>query len=639
RLCNGTERIWGGRVLYPEDRRAGGVLRYVCPGTQRAYPVSWRVCLPSGSWSPLRNAFREHSHAAKCLAYKCVGPTYIENGFFYPRKISYAVNETIEFECDQGFQLIGSRNRTCLPNGRWSGRTTVCDAGDSFCPDPGIPLGGSRRGNRFNEGDFVTYFCFTGLVLKGAERRRCDSSGRWQGTEATCEFPYSYDEPRIVAQKLTLSEEIINHAKQGSDLHIVVDASGSVGKENFEKSLRFIEIFSEMTTEISSGVGYFVVVFASKVLFARHYPPGFSIYVDRQELNYSSKDRRVRGGSLSLSLPLSFYRSIPPCKDVWPLLLPIGGGRWGQGPVLFRGGDAERWEGASCRLLQSSLYPTPFSVRKVICFLLKPVPPGKAEPIFGAAPCLPPSPNPHLRPPAPRTLRVRGKVLPPVPLLNRTPTSGRVGHRAGGRPEALMGIAPPGRGGESVPLASGDWGRGGGWGKQEADPPLRGRGGQTHHPPPPHPTPLRLDSRLGGWTRFSKKQVDFPPTNPRGRGFSGGYELSSVGRWGCCRQGEESRLPGPLPSPPGESVAKPRRPEAEAVAGERRDFGAPRPACKSVKNRSGGGGEGRPLVLSVRWWPTPLPGGALNSSLSLPSPQALRYFPKKKKKKIYPPAR
>ncbi|XP_078392455.1 complement factor B-like, partial [Cetorhinus maximus] len=288
RLCNGTERIWGGRVLYPEDRRAGGVLRYVCPGTQRAYPVSWRVCLPSGSWSPLRNAFREHSHAAKCLAYKCVGPTYIENGFFYPRKISYAVNETIEFECDQGFQLIGSRNRTCLPNGRWSGRTTVCDAGDSFCPDPGIPLGGSRRGNRFDEGDFVTYFCFTGLVLKGAERRRCDSSGRWQGTEATCEFPYSYDEPRIVAQKLTLSEEIINHAKQGSDLHIVVDASGSVGKENFEKSLRFIEIFSEMTTEISSGVGYFVVVFASKVLFARHYPPSFSIYVDRQELNYSN---------------------------------------------------------------------------------------------------------------------------------------------------------------------------------------------------------------------------------------------------------------------------------------------------------------------------------------------------------------
>ncbi|XP_078063397.1 complement C2-like, partial [Mustelus asterias] len=128
-VCSSTENISGGTVEYPEQLGVGSVLRYLCPEGKRAYPVSWRVCLSNGRWSPLRNAFRESSRTARCLAYTCVGPTYMEYGFYHPRRMNYAVNDSIEFECDEGFDLIGSRTRTCLKNGRWSGQTAVCDGG------------------------------------------------------------------------------------------------------------------------------------------------------------------------------------------------------------------------------------------------------------------------------------------------------------------------------------------------------------------------------------------------------------------------------------------------------------------------------------------------------------------------------
>ncbi|XP_072340056.1 complement factor B-like [Scyliorhinus torazame] len=225
----------------------------------------------------------------------------MENGFFHPRKMRYVVNDTIEFECYQGFDLIGSQKRTCLRNGRWSGRSTICDGGETFCQDPGIPLGGSRRGNRFEEGDGVTYYCFSEFVLRGSSSRRCDSAGRWLGIEATCELPFSYDEPRMVAESLTLSEEILEHARQGTHLYFVVDASGSVGTENFQKTQMFIEAFSEMTDMISGRMKYYVLIFASKVLFERSLSIGSIDKGFFEDFNYTSFENQMGtniGGAL-----------------------------------------------------------------------------------------------------------------------------------------------------------------------------------------------------------------------------------------------------------------------------------------------------------------------------------------------------
>lgn len=39
----------------------------------------------------------------------------------------HVTDTTCKFECDLGYGLFGSINRTCLPNNTWSGETTYCD--------------------------------------------------------------------------------------------------------------------------------------------------------------------------------------------------------------------------------------------------------------------------------------------------------------------------------------------------------------------------------------------------------------------------------------------------------------------------------------------------------------------------------
>ncbi|XP_062919336.1 complement factor B-like isoform X1 [Mobula hypostoma] len=266
--CGPVDPISGGRSSSASSPRPGGVLEYHCPVGFRPFPVAWRVCMQSGRWSPLRNAQRERSQTAQCRPYRCVSPMLLQHGYFQPRLLQYRVNQTVQFICNQGFALLGSPTRTCLANGRWSGNAVICYAGaDSLCPDPGIPLGGSRKVRGFDEGDTVSYLCSSGLVLRGSRTRTCLPTGRWSGRETTCESWYAFDFPKDVANHLTLSEEILGHAKQGVHIYFLLDASGSVGEENFQKTLEFVATFSEKTHDVSNRVQFRAVCFASRVLF------------------------------------------------------------------------------------------------------------------------------------------------------------------------------------------------------------------------------------------------------------------------------------------------------------------------------------------------------------------------------------
>ena len=36
------------------------------------------------------------------------------------------IEGVVEFGCDEGYELEGSSNRTCLLSGQWSGKETIC---------------------------------------------------------------------------------------------------------------------------------------------------------------------------------------------------------------------------------------------------------------------------------------------------------------------------------------------------------------------------------------------------------------------------------------------------------------------------------------------------------------------------------
>ena len=54
----------------------------------------------------------------------CGDPGTPKNG----RKVgvTYSVNSKVYFSCELGYELMGSEDRKCQPNGSWTGQQPVC---------------------------------------------------------------------------------------------------------------------------------------------------------------------------------------------------------------------------------------------------------------------------------------------------------------------------------------------------------------------------------------------------------------------------------------------------------------------------------------------------------------------------------
>ena len=62
-----------------------------------------------------------------------------------------------------------------------------CDvSSESLCGNPGKPIGGKKFGNQYNEGDLVRFECDPGRSMLGSENRTCLDNGRWTGLELVC---------------------------------------------------------------------------------------------------------------------------------------------------------------------------------------------------------------------------------------------------------------------------------------------------------------------------------------------------------------------------------------------------------------------------------------------------------------------
>lgn len=59
----------------------------------------------------------------------CPDPGRPENG---DRFGSFRVGSTVRFSCQSGFEMHGSRERTCLENKEWSGSLTTCQDGSKL---------------------------------------------------------------------------------------------------------------------------------------------------------------------------------------------------------------------------------------------------------------------------------------------------------------------------------------------------------------------------------------------------------------------------------------------------------------------------------------------------------------------------
>ncbi|XP_078502034.1 complement factor B-like [Lissotriton helveticus] len=270
-------------IIVSEGPKHAKRLKYICPEGMYPYPVHGRTCNHAGKWSTMKSPDGRTVERAICKEVRCPKPVDFENGAYFPRQNVYHIGDTLQFECFEGFKLLNSANRTCLANGKWSGETAICDDGSGDCPNPGQPIGSIKYGTKSRIGDKVSYECRRELSMFGSNERQCLKGGVWSGAEPICRQFYTFDTAEEVGTSFSSSlaavverayldkvpegtgTRKINIEKDGSmNIYFILDASGSVGKEDFDKAKDCVVSLIKKISTYDITPRYTVVTYATE---------------------------------------------------------------------------------------------------------------------------------------------------------------------------------------------------------------------------------------------------------------------------------------------------------------------------------------------------------------------------------------
>ncbi|XP_047200285.1 CUB and sushi domain-containing protein 3 [Hippoglossus stenolepis] len=184
-------------VLNGEKFTFGSTVRYSCLGGRQLKGESSRTCQLSGMWSaPM-------PFCSGDTAGSCGDPGIPSQGS--REQTDFRIRSKVYFSCSEGYDLIGSSERMCFPNGTWSGTQPFCKPVQ--CGNPGTPSNGRvfrLDGTTFSHS--VIYSCMDGYLLNGATTRQCQANGTWSGIQPNCTM-INCGDPGVPANGLRYGED------------------------------------------------------------------------------------------------------------------------------------------------------------------------------------------------------------------------------------------------------------------------------------------------------------------------------------------------------------------------------------------------------------------------------------------------
>nr|XP_018667880.1 sushi, von Willebrand factor type A, EGF and pentraxin domain-containing protein 1-like isoform X2 [Ciona intestinalis] len=173
--CNALDVPEYGRMRCADGNNFESTCHFTCDIGYELIGTSSRTCMESSAWN---------GEATSCQLITCDEITAPDHGFMNCTNDNLYASQC-GFQCNQGFVLVGSIQRVCQHNKQWSGIQTFCQTGT--CHELTAPLNGKMTcvSSNLFESDCI-FQCNVGYDLIGSSVRTCQSSHMWSGIDTSC---------------------------------------------------------------------------------------------------------------------------------------------------------------------------------------------------------------------------------------------------------------------------------------------------------------------------------------------------------------------------------------------------------------------------------------------------------------------
>ncbi|EMP30778.1 Sushi, von Willebrand factor type A, EGF and pentraxin domain-containing protein 1 [Chelonia mydas] len=177
--------------------RFGAVVAYSCNKGFYIKGEKKRTCEATGDWS---------GTLPTCHPVSCGEPPKLENGVIESTTGRFFENE-VYYQCNAGYKLVGSSVAVCQANRQWHSESPPSCVPLS-CGKPPPIQHGYAKGESFDVGSKVEFFCNEGYELMGDASWTCQKSGKWNKKQSQKCVPTKCPEPPLIENHLVLKEMV-----------------------------------------------------------------------------------------------------------------------------------------------------------------------------------------------------------------------------------------------------------------------------------------------------------------------------------------------------------------------------------------------------------------------------------------------